>query len=700
MNSLKIKIIGLITLIVVAIIAAAAYLNFQQQKRVITSLTEHNQTMLTETIKSSVANAMRAGRSHEVHDILSRIKSHGLITSIRIFDTDGRILNSADSGEIGRIVGQEEMVASRSGKLVQPFTHAEQGVYGAISRITNDPTCHRCHGATKEVLGILEVDVSLNYLNNSMSTIKTNSVIATIAIILLIIVTISVFLVSYVDKPIKQLITSMREVEKGDFSVRTDIRSSTEMALLSNNYNRMVDRLKETMEIAIGHERELAMSKEKLAHHHEIHTMNFKLEEHVKEIELLNISLEERIEEIEEANYKIADLAGELEDKNTNLEKAVARLSTLYKIGLGINSTIEVARLFNLIVKTTMETLNAQIGYIMLYDQELSCFKVITLHGHDSVVSKEVNIPMSPSGVSAWVVRNCKPLLIADINDTPEFDRYSALGYERKTLICAPLLTKDEIIGTITVVNKLDNSVYDNEELELLSTIATQASIAIKNAQLYDEQQKTYLNTIHALVSAIEASDSYTRGHSERVTLYSMGLANKLGLPQDRMHIIERASILHDIGKIGIDLTLLHKEGRLTPEDIKDLQQHPTIGMKILEPIEFLSDVRLCIGQHHERYDGQGYPNNTQADELLLEARILAIADSFDAMTSDRPYRKALPISVAVKELQDNAGSQFDPDLIPHFVELLESGVFSFTHLYDVPVAPALQQDQMSISAA
>ncbi|MFZ3207508.1 MAG: HD domain-containing phosphohydrolase [Geobacteraceae bacterium] len=700
MNSIKIKIIGLITLIVVVIITFAAYLNFQQQKRVITSLTERNQTMLMETIKNSIAKAMLTGHSQEVHNILSQIKSAGAITSIRILGTDGRILNSADSGEIGGIVGQEEVLASRSGKFVQSFTHAELGVDDVTSRITNDPTCHRCHGATKELLGILEVYVSLNYLNNFMSTIKTNSVIATIAIILLIIVTVSVFLIFYVDKPIKQLITSMHEVGKGNFGVRTNIRSSTEMALLSNNYNKLVDRLKETTETAISHDHELAMSHEKLAHHQEIHTMNFKLEAQVNEIELLNISLEERIEEIEEANYKIADLAGELEDKNTNLEKAVARLSTLYKIGLGINSTMHVDRLFNLIVNTSMETLKAQIGYIMLYDQELSCLKITTLHGHDSVVSKGVSIPMTPSGVSTWVVRNCKPLLVADINDTPEFDRSSVLGYERKTLICAPLLVKDEIIGTITVVNKLDNSVYDNEELELLSTIATQASIAIKNAQLYDEQQKTYLNTIHALVSAIEASDSYTRGHSERVNCYSMELAKKLGLPQDRMHVIERASILHDIGKIGIDLTLLHKEGKLTPEDVSDLQQHPTIGMKILEPIEFLSDIRLCIGQHHERYDGQGYPNNTRADELLLEARILAIADSFDAMTSDRPYRKALSISVAVKELQDNAGSQFDPDLIPHFVELLKSGMFTFTHLYDSPAVPAFQQDQTPVSAA
>jgi len=361
-----------------------------------------------------------------------------------------------------------------------------------------------------------------------------------------------------------------------------------------------------------------------------------------------------------------------------NLERAVARLSTLYKVGLAVNSTMESEKIFDLIVRTTVETLKAEIGYIILYNQPARNLRVTTLLGHEVPPETSPILPMKPSSVSAWVIENRKPLLIADINEFPQFDRCSALGYERKNLICVPLLVKDEIIGTITAVNKRDSSTYNAEELELLVTIAAQASIAIKNAQLYDEQQATYLHTIQALVSAIEASDSYTRGHSERVTRYSVELARKLTLPPERLKVIERAAILHDIGKIGIDLNLLHKEGKLSPEDIHDLQQHPVIGMRILEPIDFLQDVRLCIGQHHERYDGRGYPNRIPAGELLLESRILAIADAFDAMTSDRPYRKALPVEAAVKELIDHAGAQFDPELVPHFIELIESGHIGF----------------------
>jgi HD-GYP domain-containing protein (c-di-GMP phosphodiesterase class II) len=422
------------------------------------------------------------------------------------------------------------------------------------------------------------------------------------------------------------------------------------------------------------HERELARAEEKLAHHHETYQMNLKLEEQLKEIENLNVSLEERIEEIEHANYTITDLASELEQKNLNLGHAVERLSTIYKIGLAINSTMDIDRLFNLIVRTSTTTLKANFGYIILYDAKNNCLNVTNLIGSGKLLAPKTAIPMKDSSVSTWVIRNRKPLLIADINETPQFDRFSDLGYERKSLICAPLMVKDEIIGTISLVNKSDDSRFNSDEMEMLSTIAAQAAISIKNATLYDEQQQTYLNTIQALVSAIETSDSYTKGHSERVTRYSLEIGRRLSLSADRMQVLERAAILHDIGKIGINLSLLHKEGKLTPQDIRELQQHPSIGMHILEPIEFLHDVRVCIGQHHERFDGRGYPNRLKTDEQLLEARILTVADAFDAMTSDRPYRKALSQDIAIAELRGNAGRQFDPEIVGIFSQAVEEG--------------------------
>ena len=673
LNFLKIKIIALVTLVVVLIIASFAYLNFLQQKEMLHEVANRNSSVLIETIKNSISNAMLAGHSAEVGAIFAKIKSREFVKSIRIVDSSGRVLNSADRAEIGTTVpglaGPELPSAAMNAS-------ADQQVFVSYARIFNAPPCYKCHPPALETLGLLQIQLSVDYMNEFIKRQRDTAVLSSLLMVLLIFGAICGFLMRYVDQPLRKVMALMRQVERGDFEQRIELTSSVEMRSLGESCNKMVLKLKSMMESAISRERELARTQEKLNHHLEAERMNGRLEEQIREIECLNVSLEERVEEIEEANYKIADLAGELEDKNTNLEKAVTKLSTLYRLGLAINSTIEVENLYHLVVKTTMDALQAQIGYITLALPEREELRVVNLLHHGEQLGQDTYVPMKPSSVATWVIRNRRPLLIADINQSPEFDRHSPLGYERKTVICAPLMVKDEIIGAITVVNKLNNTTYSHEELEHLSTISAQASIAIKNAKLYDEQQKTYLNTIQALVSAIEASDSYTRGHSERVTRYSLALARELELAQTRLKVIERAAILHDIGKIGIDLSLLHKTEKLTPEDMAELQQHPSIGMKILEPIEFLQDVRLCIGQHHERYDGQGYPNRLSAEQLLLESRILAIADSFDAMTSDRPYRKALGLEVAIKELTDHAGSQFDPSLVPIFVRLLQTPDF------------------------
>jgi len=154
----------------------------------------------------------------------------------------------------------------------------------------------------------------------------------------------------------------------------------------------------------------------------------------------------------------------------------------------------------------------------------------------------------------------------------------------------------------------------------------------------------------------------------------SVALAKKLGIDGDALKQLEQAAILHDIGKIGIDVNLLHKKEKLTPADIDVLKLHPSIGVRILEPIHFLGTVREIIEQHHERFDGNGYPNGLSGDEWRIEGKILAVCDTFDAMTSDRPYRKALSDEVAIQEIQDHSGTQFDPRVAAAFVEMSNEG--------------------------
>ncbi|MBK5275210.1 MAG: HD domain-containing protein [Desulfuromonadales bacterium] len=677
-NSLKIKIIGLVAFIVIVTIGISSWINFSDQKTMQEEMVRQSSVVLVESILTSIRTSMKLGHATEINNILTSIKSPEHIKSLRIISTDGKILHSSDNNRIGQYIPREEhnSLLAHANK-VSFFISNKNDHFDSYSRISNSSECHGCHPDSQATIAFLETDLSLSKHVQYIKRMQQNAIFSAVLIITLIIGTVSTFLILYVDRPVRQLIQSMHRVEAGDFSVMANISSSNELTLLSRHFNLMTIKLKVLMSTAVTHERELTRAEDKLAHLRKTQQLNLKLDEHFKEIENLNVSLEERIEEIEQANYTITDLASELEHKNLHLGRAVERLSTIYKIGLAINSTMDIDRLINLIVRTTTTTLKATIGYIILYDAKNGCMNVTNLIESGKLLAPKTSIPLKDSGVSTWVIKNRQSILIADINDMPQFDRFSALGYERRSLICAPLMVKDEIIGTISVVNKIDESRFDAEELEMLNTIAAQAAISIKNATLYDEQQQTYLNTIQALVSAIEASDSYTRGHSERVTRYSLEIGRRLNLPADRMQILERAAILHDIGKIGIDQSLLHKEGKLTPHDIMDLQLHPSIGVHILEPIEFLHDVRVCIGQHHERFDGMGYPNRIKKDELSIEARILAIADAFDAMTSDRPYRKALSFEIAIAELRDNAGTQFDPELVKVFLQVIDEGDFS-----------------------
>lgn len=682
LNSLKIKIVGLISVIVISVISFVSWNHYKEQKTVIEDLVEKSSAVLSESIANNIQSSMKAGHTTAVNQILHDAKAHDHIKELRIIDKDGTIIHSADTNEIGKELSEEERAVIINSKQNHFYFTNKENSLDSYTKILNSPECHGCHDARKPFIAYIETEISLDKLHSYMQLEKRNAIISSVLMIIMIIGAIFAFLMLYVDRPIRLLIANMRQIELGNFDVSSSIQSSNEMNTLALHFNSMAAKLKDLMHTTVINERELARAEEKLAHHHDTQQMNQRLEEQLKEIENLNVSLEERIEEVEQASFTIADLAGELEQKNSNLEHAIERLSTIYKIGLAINSTMDIDRLFNLIVRSTTTTLDAQIGYIILYDKEQQSLNVTNLIGNGKLIAPKKALKMKETSVSSWVIDNRQPLLISDINDTPQFDRFSELGYERKTLICAPLMVMDEIIGTISVVNKTDNTQFYSYELEMLTTIAAQAAIAIKNATLYDEQQQTYLNTIQALVTAIEASDSYTKGHSERVTRYSVEIGRRFNLPSERLQILERAAILHDIGKIGIDLSLLHKEGKLSAHDISELQLHPTIGMKILEPIDFLKDVRTCIGQHHERYDGMGYPNRIKHHDQLLEARIISVADAFDAMTSDRPYRKALSLEIAIMELAENSGTQFDPEIVTIFTEILEEGMF-FTSRFD-----------------
>jgi putative nucleotidyltransferase with HDIG domain len=193
-------------------------------------------------------------------------------------------------------------------------------------------------------------------------------------------------------------------------------------------------------------------------------------------------------------------------------------------------------------------------------------------------------------------------------------------------------------------------------------------------AAKHQELRDAYVQTIAALANAVDAKDAYTRGHSERVGVYASKIAREMSLPKEFIERVYIAGLLHDVGKIGIRDAVITKPDRLTPEEYEEIKEHPAIGAKILEPVSFLADVVPCVRHHHEWFDGseRGYPTRLAGESIPFPSRIILVADTVEAMSSDRPYRKALPLEVVYSEMHKYSGSQFDPRCVEAFLRVLD----------------------------
>ena len=250
-----------------------------------------------------------------------------------------------------------------------------------------------------------------------------------------------------------------------------------------------------------------------------------------------------------------------------------------------------------------------------------------------------------------------------------------------KAQIIVPGFFRKDLMVVFFIGNKIDGSSFNKEDMEFLTILSSDVVMAIQNARLFDDIKKQLdinkqllLNTVETLATAIDIKNSYTHGHTERVMKYSMTLLKYI--PQEEIKgvedfesILKISALLHDIGKIGIPESILNKTGKLLPEEIKLIEKHPSLGAEILEPIKEFKDVSLGVKYHHERYDGKGYPYGLIGDKIPLIATIISVADAYDAMTSDRPYRKGLEKAVAIKEIISNKNKQFNPLVVDAFLE-------------------------------
>ncbi len=315
--------------------------------------------------------------------------------------------------------------------------------------------------------------------------------------------------------------------------------------------------------------------------------------------------------------------------------------------------------LLHAILNDTISTLDAQRGAIVLADGPNSPLRLRALATGNSQVPGR---PGFSQNLAQRSFTRGESILCTQADEDPELvgARSIAEG-TMASVLCVLLRTPRKRLGVLHLDRGPLQQPFSKEELHLADALAAHVSAGIESAQLLRKQREMFYATITMLAQAVELRDEYTGNHTHRVTEYSFLLAQRMDLTQEQLNWIRIGTPLHDIGKIGIDDSILRKTDKLTPEEFEVMKTHTTKGAKMLEQVVDLAPVIPIVRSHHERWDGRGYPDGLAGENIPLLARIVGIADAFDAMTSDRPYRKALPAELAFAEIEKQKGKQFDP---------------------------------------
>jgi HD-GYP domain-containing protein (c-di-GMP phosphodiesterase class II) len=364
---------------------------------------------------------------------------------------------------------------------------------------------------------------------------------------------------------------------------------------------------------------------------------------------------------------KYLKLSGNPSDQNDS-GLSLQYLSILGSISRKVNSVFTVNDVLNVIVNSAVDELEALKGSLLLYKEGSQELIVRNAKGVKRKSLKEDKF-MLGEGVAGWIAKNRKSLILENVSEDERYVRRK--NYDKNnSMIGVPIINKGQLKGVICIEKSNNIQKLNKSDLEFVTILANQAAVAIDNAQLFNHLQKSYFDTISALANAVEAKDPYTLGHSERVTQYSITIAEQMDLPDGDIRTIQYAAILHDVGKIGVSGNILNKVGRLSFEEYCAIKQHSVIGENIIKRVDFLQETRPIIRGHQEHFDGSGYPDGLVGDEIHLLARILSVADVFDALITDRPYRKAFSYQGAISIIKESAGKYFDPNIIGVFLEI------------------------------
>lgn len=360
---------------------------------------------------------------------------------------------------------------------------------------------------------------------------------------------------------------------------------------------------------------------------------------------------------------RVSVLEKEVNNLSTQLSNTYEELSLIYQLSSGMKINRQPADFFRNCCLNVMDVIGSR-GMGVALIGENSRLHQPALYG--SVALPPLKLHRLADDLLVEL-RARKTAILC--NDLSSDHRFSAFAEFAGKLLAVPLMREDRILGCLFALDK-DQEDFNTVDSKLLISIANESTIYLENAMLFEDSRGLMMGLLRSLTSAVDAKDTYTCGHSERVALLSRYIALQAGLTEQTVERIYMAGLLHDVGKIGISEAVLQKTGRLDADEFEEIKKHPEIGARILRDVKQISDVIPGVMHHHERYDGMGYPARLAGEKIPLMGRIICIADCFDAMTSSRTYREAMPLEDALAEISRCAGTQFDPVLADAFLQI------------------------------
>lgn len=351
--------------------------------------------------------------------------------------------------------------------------------------------------------------------------------------------------------------------------------------------------------------------------------------------------------------------------------KSYNALQILYKADYAFRDIEDLKQLMENLLDLIMENIPASRGYIFLIQRDTGNL-VPYVRRPSEATGADTEVVVSHTILQTAVRQKSSFISNDALVDERFFHSGSAVQASVTSAMCVPLINRGQVLGIVYLDSTNNANPFTREDLALFSAVALKAGIAIDNARLYDDLRGLFYNTVETLVRTIQAKDQYTAGHSTRVSRFALLIANKLGLTTKEKHQLYLASMLHDIGKIGVPDNLLNRAGKLSEDEMEQVRNHVQLGASMIEMLGEMHPIVPLIRHHHEAFDGSGYPDGLKGEEIPLTSRIIAVADMYDAITSDRPYRQRRTNEEAVDEINRTVGTKLDPRVSKAFLEVLK----------------------------